>query len=213
MRLAILVLFAAFADRTPFRADFEDAKVGESPKGWTSALTGMGKTPVWKVIEDKTAPKGAKVLAQTSINPNASFNLCLVDGSSFKDLEIIVSYKAIKGKVDQGGGVVWRYIDPKNYYVARFNPLEDNFRLYKVVAGKRIQLGTKESLSAPKGEWHKIAVHMKGDTITCSLNGKKHLEAKDGTFTKAGKIGLWTKADAQTAFDDLIVEELLGEGK
>ncbi len=206
---AVLALFAG--DAKPFRADFEDAAAGGLPKGWTAALTGEGKTPVWKVIEDRTAPKGSKVLAQTSVSPNLAYNLCVADGTSFKDVEITVSYKAIKGKKDQGGGVVWRYADPKNYYVARFNPLEDNLRLYKVVAGKRIQLGTKESLSAPAGEWHRITVRMQGDSITCSLDGKKHLEAKDDSFTKAGKVGLWTKADAETAFDDLVAAEIAGK--
>jgi hypothetical protein len=111
----------------------------------------------------------------------------------------------VAGGVDQGGGLVWRYVDASNYYIARFNPLEDNFRLYKVVDGKRIQLATKEGLRAPAGEWHALAIRMKGDDITCSLNGKRELDAKDGTFAKAGKVGLWTKADAQTYFDKVEV--------
>ena len=117
--------------------DFETAKVGEVPKGWTVARTGTGEGSVWKVVEDKTAPKGPKVLAQTADSPAAMFNLCVADDARFADVEVSVSFKAVEGKKDQGGGVVWRYADEKNYYVARFNPLEDNYRLYHVVDGKR----------------------------------------------------------------------------
>jgi Domain of Unknown Function (DUF1080) len=114
-----------------------------------------------------------------------------------------VSFKALKGKLDQGGGLVWRYQDNNNYYIARMNPLEDNFRVYKVVNGKRIQLATKEDLPVKAGEWHTITIKMAGDQIECSLDGKKYLEAKDDTFAKPGKIGLWSKADAQSYFDNL----------
>jgi hypothetical protein len=111
----------------------------------------------------------------------------------------------VRGKTDQGGGLVWRYVDADNYYIARMNPLESNYRLYKVVNGKRTQLVTKEDLKVPVGQWHVLAVTMKGDQIECSLDGKKYLEAKDSTFPMAGKVGLWTKADAQTNFDDFSV--------
>jgi hypothetical protein len=209
MRLSLLAcVLTALAAEKPFREDFEDARAGELPPGWSAAITGEGKAPEWKVVEDDSAPKGSKTLVQSSTSPNRSFNLCIADKSSMKDLEMTVSFKALKGKIDQGGGLVWRYADEKNYYVARFNPLEDNLRVYKVVAGKRIQLATKEEVSAPAGKWHKISIRIKGDAITCSLNGKDTIEVKDDTFPKAGKIGLWTKADAQTAFDGLVAAPL-----
>ena len=110
-----------------------------------------------------------------------------------------------RGKEDQGGGIVWRYQDAKNYYVARMNPLEENYRIYKVVAGKRTQMGTKEDLKIPAGQWHVLKIKQVGEQIECSLDGEKYLRVKDDTFTKAGKIGLWTKADAQTSFDDPLV--------
>jgi hypothetical protein len=188
--------------------DFEDATVGKLPKGWTAGKTGEGEGSVWKIVEDKSAPKGPKVLAQTSESPGALFNLCVADETAFKDVELAVSFKSVKGKTDQGGGLVWRYLDANNYYVARINPLEDNFRLFKVVNGKRTQIATKDNLEVPAGAWHKMTVTMKGDQIECTLNDKKHLEAKDDTFTKAGRVGLWTKADAQSYFDDLSAAEL-----
>ena len=182
--------------------DFEAGKVGDVPKGWTVAKTGTGEGSVWAVAEDKTAPKGSKVLAQTAASPAAMFNLCVLGDASFADVEVAVAFKAVEGKTDQGGGVVWRYSDANNYYVARFNPLEGNYRLYHVVEGKRTQIGGKEKLTAKAGEWHTLKVRMVGEAITCTLNGKVEIEAKDKTFAKPGKVGLWTKADARTSFDD-----------
>src|SRR5262245_61894783 len=92
--LPLAAALAAGAGKS-FRADFEDAKPGGLPKGWSAAITGEGKAPVWKVIEDRSAPKGTKALMQTSVSPNTSFNLCIADGTSFKDVEIAVAYKAI----------------------------------------------------------------------------------------------------------------------
>jgi hypothetical protein len=120
-------------------------------------------------------------------------------------VEVQVAFKAVRGKADQGGGIAWRYLDANNYYLARMNPLEDNYRVYKVVAGKRIQLGTQEDVKVPAGEWHVLKVKQAGEQIECWLDGKKYLQVKDDTITKAGHVGLWTKADAQTYFDDLKV--------
>lgn len=185
-----------------FSEDFEGATVGQVPSGWKVARTGTGEGSVWKVVEDKTAPKGAKVLAQTAESPGPMFNLCVNEMSNAQDVEVSVAFKAIKGENDQGGGIVWRYVDENNYYVARYNPLEDNYRLYHVVKGKRTQFGGKEKLKVKQGEWHTLSIKMVGETITCSLNGKFEIEARDKTLTQAGKVGLWTKADAQTYFDD-----------
>jgi hypothetical protein len=114
--------------------------------------------------------------------------------------------KAVAGKVYQGGGLVWRYQDANNYYVARYNPLETNYRLYKVVRGKRVQLATKEGLDQPAGKWIALKVEHEGDAIECYLDGRKLLEAKDSAIQNPGKVGLWTKADAQSHFDNLEVE-------
>lgn len=185
--------------------DFEDASVEKFPKGWSSAKTGDGEGSVWKIVEDATAPKGTKVLAQTSDSPGHLFNLCVAVDTSIKDVDLSVSFKAVKGKTDQGGGLVWRYLDANNYYIARLNPLEGNFRLFKVVNGKRTQLATKEGLEVSTGKWHTMSVSMKGEEIECTLDGNKCFDVKDAAFTKPGKVGFWTKADAQTYFDDFQV--------
>lgn len=188
--------------------DFSATPLGELPKGWTEARTGQGEGSVWRVVEDPAPPSGTKVLAQTAAGPSHLFNLCLLDGSSFQNVDLSVVFKAVQGKSDQGGGLVWRCRDADNYYVARMNPLEDNYRLYKVVQGKRTQLIGQNGVKVPAGEWHLLRVVMQGDRITCWLDEKKLLEATDSTFPEAGQVGLWTKADAQTYFDDFEVQEV-----
>jgi hypothetical protein len=188
---------------------FTEANAGKLPAGWHAARTGKGEGSVWKVVADRTTPsKSGYALAQTAESPRALFNLCVADRPGLRDVELRVAFKAMKGKDDQGGGLVWRYRDADNYYVARMNPLEDNFRVYKVVAGKRIQLDTKEGLKVPAGEWHTLSVKHVGDTIECSLDGTKYLQAKDNAIPAAGRVGLWTKADAQTRFDGLRATDL-----
>jgi hypothetical protein len=184
----------------PFSLSLDEAKAGELPAGWVAATTGKGPGSVWKVLEDAG---GKKVLAQTSDQgPNGLFNLCVAENTSFADIDLSAAFKAMAGKLDQGGGLVWRYKDANNYYVARMNPLENNYRVYKVVAGKRTQLGSAE-IKIPAKEWHTLRVLHKADHIQCYLDGKLYLNVKDGTFKDAGKIGLWTKADAQTYFANM----------
>jgi hypothetical protein len=200
---ASLLLAADDKERT---LTFAKADLGKVPKGWKVEKTGKGEGSVWKVVADETAPsKTGYALAQTAESAKAVFNLCVAEDTSYKDLEVTIAFKPIKGEVDRGGGIVWRYQDADNYYVARANPLERNFRVYKVVAGKRTQLGAKEDLKIAVNEWHGMKIKQAGDQIECWLDDKKHLEAKDDTFAKAGKIGLWSKADAQTYFDDVRV--------
>jgi hypothetical protein len=188
---------------------FSKDSLEKLPSGWKLDHTGKDGGGSWKVIADVTAPsKTGHVLAQEGESPGPVFNLCIAEDTKYKNLEITVFFKANKGSTDQGGGIVWRYFDSNNYYIARFNPLEDNFRVYKVVDGKRIQLATKAAIKIPAGEWHTLTVKMMDDKIECYLDGKKHLEAADNAFQEAGKIGLWTKADAQTSFDLLTVSEL-----
>jgi hypothetical protein len=188
---------------------FTKESLDKVPPGWQAAQTGKGQGSVWKVVADDTAPsRTGLVLAQTAESPNAFFNLCVcwAKDTRFKDVEVRVAFKAVRGRNDQGGGLVWRYQNHNNYYIARMNPLEDNFRVYKVVGGKRIQLGTREGIKVPAGEWHRLTVKMVGDHIECFLDGKKLLDVRDDTFRGAGQVGLWSKSDAQTYFDDFAVK-------
>ena len=159
------------------------------------------------MVEDASAPDGSKVLAQTSSQgPKKMFNLCVANYTHYQDVEINVWFKAVEGRIDQGGGPVWRYSDSNNYYVARMNPLEDNVRVYRVVEGKRKMLKSAD-VTAAAGTWHSLRVVHRGDHIQCFLNGSLTLEVTDDTFKGPGKTGLWTKADAVTSFDDFWVSK------
>lgn len=204
MRQVIFVLGAALLT-TPLAAQsklvrlwsFDADKAGAIAKGFTNEV---GE---WKVVADDTAPSKPNALAQSAKSDRPTFNVTLISDTHYKDVDISVKMKSVAGQIDQGGGVVWRAKDAKNYYVARYNPLEDNYRVYKVENGRRTQLQNAD-IKHSDG-WHTLRVTMQGDHIECYYDGKKYLDHKDSTFKDAGKIGLWTKADAQTHFDDLTV--------
>lgn len=177
--------------------NFDAEKVNVIAAGFTNEV---GE---WKIVADDSSPSKPNVLAQLAKNERPVFNVALASETSYTNLDITVKFKAIAGVIDQGGGVVWRARNSKNYYIARYNPLENNYRVYKVEAGRRTQLGTSE-IKGSEG-WHTLRVTMTGDHIECFYDGKKYLDVNDATFKGAGKIGLWTKADAQTHFDNLTV--------
>jgi len=196
-RFIVAALICALSAQAASAADskrtwnFENDKVGEIAHGFTNEV---GK---WVVTDSGDG----KVLMQTAKNPNSVFNATLIPDVNVADVDISVKLKAVAGEIDQGGGIVWRAKDAKNYYLARYNPLEDNYRLYKVINGKRILLENVDI--AHSDGWHTLQVKMSGDHITCSYDGKQYLEHRDTSITDAEKIGLWTKADAQSQFDEL----------
>ncbi len=188
--------------------NFDDVPVGQLPAGWKVAATNRkGPLATWQVIKDTTAPSGDHVLALTSPNHafGGTFNICWTDTVSFLDGEIEVRFKAVKGEEDQGGGVIWRVQDKENYYIARFNPLENNFRIYYVRDGARKTLADSR-IALPAGKWHTLKIVQHGNHFAGFLDGKKLLEDTDDLFMKPGGVGLWTKADAVTSFDDFKVE-------
>ena len=186
--------------------DFEQDKVGSAPKHWSITETNPTTSrATWQVITDISASSGANVLALTeSDNYDGTFNLAIAKKSSFRDLDLTVRAKAVSGSEDQGGGPIWRCRDRNNYYICRFNPLESNIRLYVVVDGRRQQLAS-DRVDVTAGRWYEIRVLMLGDEITCWLDGEELLYCSDIHFERAGKVGVWTKADAVTSFDDLVV--------
>jgi len=190
--------------------NFDNVPIGKLPAGWKIEATNLkGPLETWQVIKDTTAPSDDRVLAMTIPNHTfgSTFNLCWTDTVSFLDGELSVRFKAVTGKGDQGGGIMWRVQDRDNYYIARFNPLEDNFRLYSVHHGHRRMLADAR-IVLPSGQWHIMKIVQRGNRFEAYLNGKKLLEGTDNLFTKAGGVGLWTKADAGTSFDDFTVKPL-----
>jgi hypothetical protein len=175
--------------------NFDSDEPGKIARGFTAEVG------AWVVARDGDN----HVLFQKARNEDAVFNVTLVRDTAFQDVDLTVRLKAVAGEVDRGGGLVWRAQDKNNYYICRYNPLEDNFRVYKVENGKRTQFA---SAKVPGDDaWHTLRATMSGRAITCSLDGKTLLEANDSTFTGPGMIGLWSKADAQSYFDDLTVNQ------
>lgn len=146
-----------------------------------------------------------QILVQRGRNENSVFNLLLFERATAQDVDLRVRLQAIAGVVDQGGGLVWRAQDLRNYYIARWNPLEENLRVYTVVDGKRTQLASLDVVCDPES-WHELQVEMRGTVISCTLDGRPRLVCKDQTFEGPGRVGVWTKADAETAFDDLLLK-------
>jgi hypothetical protein len=189
---------------------FESTEIGVTPQGWTSTLTGSGN-PKWTVESDRTAPSKLSVLRQSG---RATYPLLLKNDTSIKDGFIEAKFKAIAGSQDRAAGIVWRAKDANNYYVLRANALEDNVVLYKTVGGVRRELdivgrkgGYGVSAPVPANTWHTLRVDFKASRFIASFNGKQLFEVEDSTFPDAGKVGLWTKADSVTLFDQLTYGE------
>jgi len=188
-----------------FTYNFDSDAVGAMPARFHSAHTGKGAEGKWAVLVDLTAPSKPNVVAQTSNDTtDYRFPLLIADEGSFKDFELSVRFKAVSGEVDRAGGLVFRLKDANNYYIVRANALEDNYRLYHVINGSRRQFAGANFKVTP-GEWHELRVECVGNKIICYYDGVKKIEATDDTFKDAGKVGLWTKADSVTSFDDLKV--------
>jgi hypothetical protein len=207
---AATVFLMGMNDMSNHAVSFESAQTGVTPEGWTATLTGSGD-PKWTVENDETAPSKLKVVKQSG---RATYPLLLKDHTSIRDGFIEVKFKAIAGSEDRAAGVVWRAKDANNYYVARANALEDNFVLYKTVNGTRSPLdivgrkgGYGVSVPVPANIWHSLRIDFKGARFTASFNGRQMFEVEDSTFTDAGKVGLWTKADSVTVFDEMTYGE------
>jgi hypothetical protein len=182
------------------------ATIVDSTRIWTFDGVGVGERPAqltiesgeW-IVEEESASN--RVLAQRASSDSAIFNVALVAGTERADVDLEVRLRPVDGVIDRGGGLVWRARDARNYYIARYNPLEDNLRVYVVKDGARTQL---QSADVPFVEgWRTLRVTMRGEAIAVSLDGCEHLRVQDATFAAPGRIGLWTKADARTWFDDL----------
>jgi len=177
--------------------NFDDAKPGAAPPGWDATQTGKGAAK-WTIEKDGTAPSKPNVLKQSG---EATYPVCLKNDTSLKDGFVEVKFKPISGKEDQAGGVVWRAKDSDNYYIARANALEDNVTIYHTIKGKRSEK-KRTGMKVATGAWHTLRVDFSGDHFTVTFDGKKAIEWDDKTFTEAGMVGVWTKADSVTLFDD-----------
>jgi len=198
MRWRILSLAATTLLTAQLAAEtihFDDVR--KLPANWRPTATGEG-VAIWSVVADNTAPSKPNVLKQSG---EATYPVCLKDDTNLQDGFVEVKFKAVAGKEDQAGGVVWRAQDSDNYYICRANALEDNVRIYHFVKGKRTQF-KGANLTVKPGEWHTLRVEFKGSAFKVIFDGRHLFDAEDGTFKDAGKVGVWTKADSVTLFDD-----------
>lgn len=203
MRLCVCLVLAAVGP---------SQRVEERPQIWSFDADAAGNpargfetpTGAWEVVEGRYGEEKYKALAQTAKSEKPVFNIAICDAKPVADLDLAVRLLAIAGEIDQGGGVIWRAKDAKNYYIARYNPIEDNLRLYYVIDGKRTQLANADI--ERRDGWYALRVTMTGDHIEVFLDSKKYLDVHDSAIKDAGKIGLWSKADAQTHFDDLTLK-------
>ena len=193
---------------SPIIWDFEQDREGNPPAGFSFGRTGEGRPGRWVVALDQSTSSGAHVLAQTDTDPtDYRFPVAVADAPMLKDLRLSVRCKPISGQVDQAAGLVFRYQDENNYYLIRANALEGNVRLYKVANGRRQQLADWNG-PVTADVWHEIRVEARADYLEVFWEGQKVISTDDKTFPKAGRMGVWTKADSMTAFDDLNVEPL-----
>src|SRR6266513_742954 len=178
--------------------NFDSDTVATVPSGWVSGVTGHG-TSRWTVEKESTAPSPPNVLKQSA---TGDFPWCVRSGAAIADGYVEVKFMAMSGRQDQAGGVVWRWKDSDNYYVARANALEDNVSLYHTTNGRRI---TIKYVDAPvrANVWHTLRVEFKDKHISVSLDGKRYIELDDTHIAGPGAVGVWTKADSVTSFDDL----------
>jgi hypothetical protein len=203
----VLVGIAAFGTGSPCKAQAAPTELklpddvptetfdfdGKGIEGWTT-VAGQ-----WSVEEMAGAPSGSKVLVQRAIKNDFAV---IVAPTAYSDVDVTMKFKPISGREDASGGIVFRFSDGK-YYVVRANALEKNFRLYSYDRGRR-QLASASVQAPPIGQWHTVRIVAVGSQIQAWLNGTLYLDHRDARF-KSGQVGLWTKADSITAFDDLTI--------
>jgi hypothetical protein len=191
--IATMLAVTAYADTI----NFDNETPGTLPPHWTGTQTGRG-TAKWTVEKADDAPSKPNVLKQSG---EATFPVCIKDDTKLKDGFVEVKFKPVAGKEDQAGGVIWRCKDADNYYIARANALEANVTIYHTIGGKRVAFKSAKTKVA-SGVWHTLRVDFQGSHFTVTFDGTKVIEADDTSFSDAGKVGVWTKADSVTLFDD-----------
>jgi len=203
--LGLLVSFSLLASTVKV-VNFDTATIGKTPQGWTVAMTNHGAQPRWEVLRDSTAPTQPYVLAQVSNDPTISrFPLAILDTLTLRDGDVSVRIKPVAGHGLQGGGVVWRYTDENNYYLARANVLDKSVAVFKVQNGQRTPLGSGVHREIPLNAWSILKVSARGSRYQIFVDHRRVLQGWDSTFSAAGRVGLWTLADAVTYFDDFRV--------
>ena len=194
---AMVLAGVAFAETNTF----DDVKPGALPAQWQAGVTGSG-SPRWTVEAEGSAPTKPNVLKQSG---EGTYPWCVKTNAAIADGFVEVKFKPVAGKEDQAGGVVWRWKDGDNYYLARANALEDNVTIYHTVKGSR-QSFKNVNRKVASNQWHTLRVDFRANHFVVTFDGEKVLEADDDTIKGDGAVGVWTKADSVTLFDDFRFE-------
>jgi hypothetical protein len=200
----LLLLALCFENRTALAQNSEDVTInfdsevaGKLPASWSAVSS------TWVIAADGTN----KAMKPSGKNKADQVNICIQNKLKYQNLQIETRIKSIEGGKEKGGGLVWRYHNPKNYYLAHVNPFENTLKIYKVVNGNRKEIKSV-SVKLKVGEWHTLKVAMIGYTLACYVNDKKLLDVTDTSLPNAGWVGFWSKADAVSLFDDLKIKNL-----
>jgi hypothetical protein len=192
----------------PTTIDFEHFETGPVPKDFTPFLGGSGKESAWQIKSEPSALSGTKVLAQTSYDQiDNRFPMLVYNDVTAKNVRVAVQFKTLSGKIDQAAGIIVRFQDSEHFYVVRANALENTVQLYRVVEGVH-HVVTSKNVHVEPGKWHSLNTMTDGAHVTVFFDGQQLLDVRDDTFSTAGKIGLLTKSDGVTLFDDLQVTVL-----
>lgn len=195
--IASIAIAALAAGAQGESVDFDKERRGTLPTDWTSGVTGRG-APRWTVAADPGAPSPPNVLKQSG---SGDFPWCVKRAVSLADGFVEVKFKPLSGREDRAGGLVWRWKDGDNYYVARANALENNVSVYYTENGRRKTL-TYVDAPVPGNKWHTLRAEFQGTKIRVLLNGKAYIALEDRHIEGPGAVGVWTKADSVTLFDD-----------
>lgn len=209
---AVLLFGGVLVAAETTRFTFDGEAPGRPPAGFVFTVSANDTPGVW-VVREEAAPGRGRVLVQTSAEGRGGrFPIAVLESVVAADVDVSVKLKPMAGREDQAGGLVWRYQDAANYYVVRVNALEGNVVLYKVADGRRVDLPLKgegrtygKKAVVPSGQWGDLRVVATGPHFEVSWNGTRLFDVEDATFSQPGRVGLWTKADSVTAFDDLTV--------
>jgi hypothetical protein len=186
--------------------NFDNAPPGGTPPGWSVAMTNRGRAPQWEIRKDRSAPTQPYVLAQLAAGPGGDrCPLAIWNGDSLHDGEVSVRIKPVSGHEVQAGGIVWRYRDENNYYLARANAIDKNVQVFKVENGNRVALLAGVRHEIPVNGWSILKVWMRGNRFQVFIDHRRILQGQDNTFTGSGRVGLWTVGDSVTYFDDFRV--------
>jgi hypothetical protein len=206
MVLAVVCAVSALVSAAePVKRDFESDAIGSPPAGFEFGRTGAGSEGKWLVRVERGGTSNHVLVQESADKTDYRFPVAVLKEGAYQDVVLSVRARPLAGEVDQGFGLVWRYRDPNNYYVARCNALEDNCRIYHVVGGRRRQFGG-QNIKVAKSTWHTMKLEATGNHFVVFHDGNRVFDGTDDTFKDAGKVGLWTKADSVIEFDDLRVD-------